>query len=217
MTAARTFDRMAPIYEKLVNVYSFGCIPRAKRAQLPHIEPGSRVLYAGVGPGDDAAHAARRGAVVTAVDLSATMLAVTQRRFESAGHDVRLVHADIFDYEPAEPFDIVVANFFVDCFSEGRQPAVVEQLVGFLRPGGKLLIADTGIPRGSLLARGTWYVYQGIAYAVTWAQGLTPWLPLCDLRAHVTAAGCRIVEHSFHRPWPRGPVLFEHMVAVNAA
>ncbi len=59
--AGHTFDRMAPIYEKLTDAYSFGCIPRAKQRQLDHIDAGTRVLYIGVVPGSDALTAGETG------------------------------------------------------------------------------------------------------------------------------------------------------------
>lgn len=214
--ARKTYDRMAPIYEGLTNVYSLGCVPRAKRSQLAHIRPGDRVLYAGLGPGRAAVNAAERGADVTGIDLSLRMIEISRSRFEAAGIQADLHHGDLMTYEPSERFDIVVANFLLDCFDDETRPRVVEQLSTMLVSGGRLLVTDTGRPRGSLPARAFWYGYQGIAYSTTWMQGVTPFLPVMDLSALLGEAGVEVEETILHRPWRRGPAVFESVVGIKS-
>ncbi len=73
--ASRNYDRVARVYEELSRLYSFGLIRRAKEYRACAIlQPGDRVLYLGAGSGDDAVRAAARGAMVTAIDLSAAMI-----------------------------------------------------------------------------------------------------------------------------------------------
>jgi demethylphylloquinol methyltransferase len=210
-----TYDRMAPIYERLTDAYSFGCVPRAKRQQLTHIEPGTRVLYLGVGPGSDALGAAEKGANVTGVDLSTRMITVASRRFEAAGRVADLQSCDLFAFEPRQPYDVVVANFLLDCFNEERRPQVVERMRQFLRPGGTALVTDTGRPRGSRIGRISWYGYHGIAYATTWIQGITPFVPTMDLDVYLRDAGFTVTTHTALRPWRGGPVLFESLVGTK--
>lgn len=214
--AGRTYDRMAPIYERLTDAYSLGCVPRAKRQQLSHIHSGMRVLYVGIGPGGDALAAAGKGAEVTGVDLSARMIELASTRFANAGLKADLRQSDLHSFDPGLPYDAVVANFLVDCFDAIERPRVVDRLNGFLRPGGTVLISDTGSPRGSRLGRACWYAYHGVAYSVTWAQGLTTWLPVMDLRKYLLGSGFTVEEQVFHRPRPRGPVLFESIVGRKA-
>jgi ubiquinone/menaquinone biosynthesis C-methylase UbiE len=214
--AERTYDRMAPIYERLTDAYSLGCVPRAKRQQLSHIYSGMRVLYVGIGPGGDALAAAGKGAEVTGVDLSARMIELASTRFANAGLKADLRQSDLHSFDPGPPYDAVVANFLVDCFDAIERPRVVDRLNGFLRPGGTVLISDTGSPRGSRLGRACWYAYHGVAYSVTWAQGLTTWLPVMDLRKYLLDSGFTVEEQVFHRPRPRGPVLFESIVGRKA-
>jgi ubiquinone/menaquinone biosynthesis C-methylase UbiE len=213
--ANRTYDRMAPMYEWLTDVYSFGCVPRAKRRQLDHIEEGMRVLYVGVGPGSDALAAAEAGADVTAIDLSERMIEIASRRIVAAGRHADLRCSDLFEFEPEEPYHVVVANFLVDCFDDDTRPRVVARLGGFLHPGGKILICDTGIPRGSWAGRAFWRIYHGIAYSTTYVQGLTTWLPIMDLSAYLRGAGCTVEDQVFDRGWRGGPVLFESVVGIK--
>ena len=210
-----TYDRMAPVYQRIADAYSLGCVPHAKGRQLSFVEPGMRVLYAGVGPGSAALDAARRGADVTGIDLSPRMIDVASRRFDAAGEVAELRVDDVLAYDPDRPFDIVVANFLLDCFDDGTRSDVAQRLHGFLDRGGKVLVADTGRPRGSLMGRASWYLYHGIAYATTWIQGITPFVPVMDLDACLGDAGFAIDEHVVHRPWRGGPVLFESIVGTR--
>lgn len=214
--AERTYDRMAPIYERLTDAYSFGCVPRAKREQLTHIRPGMRVLYVGLGPGGAALAAAEKGAEVAGIDLSARMIDIASSRFAAAHQPADLRCEDLFAFEPERRYDAVVANFLLDCFNDRQRPSVVDRLSGFLVAGGTVLITDTGRPRGSRAAKAWWYGYQGVAYSTTWAQGITPWLPIMDLDAYLSDAGFSVEDNTLHRPWKRGPVLFESIVGIKA-
>jgi demethylmenaquinone methyltransferase/2-methoxy-6-polyprenyl-1,4-benzoquinol methylase len=213
--AVQTYDRMAPIYERLTDAYSLGCVPRAKRRQLSHINAGTRVLYVGIGPGSDALAAAEKGADVTGVDVSERMIEVASARFAAAELEGDLRHCDLLSFEPDASYDVVVANFLLDCFGDEERPRVVERLHGFLRIRGTVLISDTGSPRGSRLGRACWYGYHGVAYSVTWAQGITPWLPVMDLDAYLSSVGFQVEDHVLHRPWSSGPALFESIVGVK--
>ena len=215
MAEGPTYDRLAGVYAHLANLWSLGRVGWMKRAQLASIGPGENVLYVGVGPGDDAVAAAGRGADVTALDLSPKMIDEVRGRFEAAGLAGSFVVADLFTYRPDDPFDVVVANFVLDCIPSDRLEEAVGRLASFLRPRGRLLIADAGVPRGSLPARVFWYGYQGIAFAFSYLQGLTPWLPRYDYERELRAAGCSIHERQFVRLWPRGPVTFEMITAVR--
>lgn len=70
---------------------------------------GRTVLDVGTGTGRAAIALARRGAVVTAVDASAEMLAVAKRRAADAGVNVRFAAGDAHRIElPDESFDAVI-------------------------------------------------------------------------------------------------------------
>ena len=83
------YDRFAYVYDWLANAYSCGQIRVCKAAQIRNIAPGARVLYAGVGGGEDAVMAAQKGAHVTIIDLSPRMIAKATKRITAAGRRVR--------------------------------------------------------------------------------------------------------------------------------
>jgi ubiquinone/menaquinone biosynthesis C-methylase UbiE len=215
MAVSGSFDQMAPFYEKLMDAWSFGRIPAAKRSQLRRIEPGATVMYMGAGSGGDALAAAKKGAHVTCLDISVKMLEGARSHFARAGEEGDFVHADLFEYQPGVPFDVVVANFIFDCMPASRLQVAVDCAAGFLRPGGTMMIVDTGVPHGSALGRAFWHAYHSVGYLVAWLQHLTPWLPKYDYEQELRSAGCDIVDRELFRLWPHGPVVFENVVAVR--
>ena len=76
------------------------------RRLLP--DPPARVLDAGAGTGFVSLILAALGYQVTAVDLSAQMLAVLRSKADRLGLDIRTVHADVVHPPSGEIFDAVV-------------------------------------------------------------------------------------------------------------
>lgn len=150
-------------YEFTGNVYSLGRIPRCKTAMLKHIRPGDRVLIAGVGHGTEAVLASRLGAEVTAVDLSETMLKHFRRRMarEKPPGEIHVVHDDIFNVHDTGFYDMVIANFFLNVFSETRVKEVANHLGTMVKPGGHFVVGEFVLPgqgwRG-VVQRLNWYL-----------------------------------------------------------
>lgn len=114
----------------------------AVAAMLPEA-PGARLLDAGCGDGIYAVQQARRGAMVTALDLSLPMLAAGRQRATDAGVTVRWCQGDIEALPFADDhFDIVLA-VTVLCMIDSPERAVRE-LARVLQPGGVLVIGELG-------------------------------------------------------------------------
>ena len=117
MRRVRSYGAVAWCYDELCAVYSLGCIRAAKRAHLAELGPGERVLYVGVGRGDEAVEASRLGAAVTAVDCSPAMLGRLRRRLDVEGLQAELIQQDLFLHRaPPAGYDVVVAHFVLDLF-----------------------------------------------------------------------------------------------------
>ncbi|HYR83035.1 MAG TPA: class I SAM-dependent methyltransferase [Terriglobia bacterium] len=103
----QAFDRHASVYDQ---VFSDTQI----RAEVWHIADrlfsrGMHILDLGCGTGQDAIHFAQRGINVTAVDISAEMIAQLRRK---AGTQIQCEEADMRSYTPKTiRFDGVFSNF----------------------------------------------------------------------------------------------------------
>ncbi len=182
-------------YEFSGTVYSLGRIPRCKKAMLRHLRPGDRVLVAGVGHGTEAVEASRLGADVTAVDLSETMLKHFRRRIERENPPgpIRVVHDDIFNVQEPGQYDMVIANFFLNVFSESRVREVANHLGTLVKPGGHFVVGEFVLPepgwRG-IIQRINWYIAISIYSSTTEAV----FHPVWDYPGLVKGAGCEILD-----------------------
>jgi SAM-dependent methyltransferase len=213
------YDRVAWCYQELAAAYSLGRVRAAKLSQLAELAAGSRVLYAGVGRGEDALQAARRGVVVTGLDCSAAMLRRFRRELQSRELEAEIVQADLFDHEAFDceaggpGYDAVAANFVLNVFPVAQMRRLLAHLGSLVRPGGKLLIADFALPSGRPWERLCVRAYYRPVNLAAWALGLCALHPLYDYATELRALGFEIVARQGFRPFARGPALYESLVA----
>ncbi|MEU6405054.1 HemK2/MTQ2 family protein methyltransferase [Streptomyces sp. NPDC046985] len=139
--------------------------------------PGAQLLDVGTGSGALALAAARRGARVSAVDLSWRAVWTARLNARLAQLPVRAYHGDLFGPVRGRVFDVIVANPpYVpaphargaphgrsrawDAGRDGRLvlDRICREACGLLRPGGALLVVQSALsgPTRSLgLLRGT--------------------------------------------------------------
>ena len=213
---SRNYDRAAWFYEKSAKFYSTNQIRASKRYQLNFISPGMKVLYLGAGAGEDAAMAVAAGAKVTCIDISQGMLEQVRRRLTREGHSAELLCVDAFEYQPASPFDVVAANYFLNVFRFETMKRMLLHSAKFVSPGGKYLIADVALPQGNLLAKSFNLAYLKMAMASFWFLGLVPWHENYDYPALFPQAGLKLDQIEYFRFARCGPVLFQSIVATRA-
>lgn len=104
---------------------------------------GREILDVGCGDGEFALDLTRRGAIVTGIDASATMIdaAKSRAKQDSANITFQVAMAEHLPF-PAEQFDIVTASTIL-CFVEDAAP-VFREIARVLRPGGRLVIGELG-------------------------------------------------------------------------
>jgi peptidoglycan/xylan/chitin deacetylase (PgdA/CDA1 family)/SAM-dependent methyltransferase len=140
--AARFYDGLAERYD----AEQFETLVSTSRrleqslfaARLPELFDGAeRVLEIGAGTGIFTLEIARRCREVVAVDLSAGMLSVLERKAAAEGiGNIRTVNADIETFDPGGAFDAACSFLVFDYVRD--LPALFRRLSERLRPGGVL-------------------------------------------------------------------------------
>jgi SAM-dependent methyltransferase len=201
---APDYDKVAGLYDALGLLYTGGQIGRLKQRQLRHLAANQRVLYAGVGTGQELSGAVAAGAIPTALDTSPRMLARARRRLANP-ESVRFCCEDIFEHRPRWPYDVVVANFFLNVFSRDTLPHVLERLSNCLTIGGTLLIGDFTGPEGGFWAQSLQRAYYLPPLLLFALLTKNPWHPLYDYSNAARRAGFTLVEQEHVRIFSIGP------------
>jgi SAM-dependent methyltransferase len=163
-------------YPEMVETFLLPLGPRLVEAC--GIGPGMRVLDVAAGTGNASLPAARRGASVTASDLTPELLEAGRRRAEAEGLELEWVEADAerLPFEDAS-FDVVMSS--IGAMFAPHHQAVADELVRVCAPGGTIgLLSWT--PEGML---GAFFRTMG-PFAAPPPPGAQP-PPLWGSEAHV--------------------------------
>ena len=138
-----SFDRLAPFYRAMEFFTAGGKLQRCRMAFLGEIPVPRKILLAGEGHGRFLPECVRRfpEAEIVMVDISARMLEIARSKVDSGR--VKFVHSDFLEWDgPCGEFDLIVTNFFLDCFSEDQLATVVSKLGKSATPEAQWLLAD---------------------------------------------------------------------------
>jgi 2-polyprenyl-3-methyl-5-hydroxy-6-metoxy-1,4-benzoquinol methylase len=119
--------------------------------EAARVSPGAQVVDLGCGTGQISLPLAQRGAEVLAVDVSSAMI----RRLESEARrrGVRNLDGLALPVEelvlPPGSVDLVVSSYALHHLRDPDKARLVAAAYGWLRPGGRLVIADMMFGRGA--------------------------------------------------------------------
>lgn len=210
---ARNYDRAAWFYELSAAAFSFGKIRASKKYAVHQVPAGKRVLFLGVGSGEDAILAARRGLQVTCLDLSQRMLDGLQRQLDREGLSAEIICGDAFEHHRTGYYDAVCANYFLNVFFRPDMERMVRHCATLVGPGGLFLVADVSPAQGIWPARLFNVVYLKLAMVTFWLAGLVPLHRTYDYTAAFPDAGWQLDHIRYFRILKWGPILFRTIVA----
>jgi ubiquinone/menaquinone biosynthesis C-methylase UbiE len=167
-----SFDAVAWIYGALETIVFGNALQRARTAFAGALRDRRNALLAGEGNGRSlgALLTSNRDLRVTCVDSSAKMIELGRKRLRDSQQLARVefVHADLLEAElPRSDYDLVVTNFFLDCFDEDELPLVVAKIGSFTAPVSTWIISEFALPsRGP--ARVVGKVLIAVMYRFFW-------------------------------------------------
>lgn len=145
------FDPLAPFYGAMEFLAAGGKLQRCRLEFLDEIPKPRQVLLAGEGHGRFLPECVRRfpEARIVVVDSSERMLGIARDKVEP--ERVEFIHADLLNWlGPPQRFDLIVTNFFLDCFPPDELAVVVGRLGEMAAPDANWLLADFEIPTRTL-------------------------------------------------------------------
>ena len=165
------FDRIAPRYDLLNRVLSFGrdASWRRRTVAVAGLGAGERELDVGAGTGDLARALAKAGPSgrVVALDLAPEMLARARTRADVALSFV-IGSAEALPF-PDALFSCVVAGFAVRNF--GDLPRALGDMRRVLRPGGRAVVLELSLPPSRPIRALHFFYLRRVAPAIATVLG----------------------------------------------
>jgi ubiquinone/menaquinone biosynthesis C-methylase UbiE len=195
--SAANFDAVARPYRWMEYLTLGRSLERCRNHFLYQLSTRRRALVLGDGDGRFLARLLATNSEVhaDAVDTSAAMLRLLERRAIAAGAESRLhIHqADALTFTPDQSCDLIVTHFFLDCLTQPQLDALALHLARHAAPHALWLISDFRIPTSPMRwpARA---IVRSLYLAFRLLTGLrTSALP--DHASALTAAGFRRLSH----------------------
>lgn len=134
------FSSIAPVYDSLARLVFGRSLEHAQRTFLSEIGPKAKVLIVGGGTGQIIDWIPQGlGLQIDYVELSKGMLQRAKDR-SSEGNRVDFILGDVSVHQGS--YDVIIANFFLDCFSTAQLVQVLKHLKDQLGAKGRLLVTD---------------------------------------------------------------------------
>jgi ubiquinone/menaquinone biosynthesis C-methylase UbiE len=143
-------DPIARVYRS-IEYAAFGrSLERCRFASLPFTTEACDILILGEGDGRFLERLLRMNddAIVDSIDVSARMLELARQRVaERDLARVRFQQRDALDAPAGNAsYDLIITNFFLDCFSPESAAALIAKWSAVLKPGGLWLVGEFNEP-----------------------------------------------------------------------
>ena len=146
------FDRLAAHYHWMEKIFAGELMQRCRTTFLAHTKDRRHALLVGEGPGKFLVELLRANPQIqiTCVEQCEGMIQQARQRLASEQLDEARVSFQQMDVlvwiPPAGKFDLVVTNFFLDCFSAEQLQKLIPRLAGSATTEAIWLLADFRVP-----------------------------------------------------------------------
>jgi ubiquinone/menaquinone biosynthesis C-methylase UbiE len=111
------------------------------------IKPRERVLDIGCGTGDQAIYFAKKGAVVTGIDINQEMISCALKKKEKEGLNVYFQGGDARNLPFLDPvFDVAVISLVLHEIESKDRDKVISEMKRVVKKGGRLVFVDFNCP-----------------------------------------------------------------------
>jgi len=156
-TEGNALDRMAPFYDKLVQILTLGKDQKARveTISLAQIKPGENVLEVGCGTGSLAIAAAKQvgaNGAVFGIDPAPKMIEIAQRKTAKTNFQVEYRVGVIEDLPyPDNSIDVVLSSLMMHHLPDHLKSIGLREVNRVLKRGGRLAIVELDSSRFSLI------------------------------------------------------------------
>jgi ubiquinone/menaquinone biosynthesis C-methylase UbiE len=146
-----SFDKLAPWYHFLETISYGNQLQQCRISQIAELKEVKNVLILGDGNGRflESLLKSNCNAKIESLDISRNMIGLANARITPLPNNSQVVfiHTDVFDWDfPKCKYDLVVTNFFLDCFTYSESTNLLDKISLSLKPGGKLIYGDFNVP-----------------------------------------------------------------------
>lgn len=150
------FNAVAPFYDAVARLVFGNKLKKIQQHYLTELPKEGNVLILGGGTGEILEWLPEsQNLSVTYVELSAGMLKRAEKRQSNAAY-TKFECKDFLAFDAEMVYDVVIANFFLDCFAEENLEGVILKIAGLLKQNGQLYVSDFQLsakPKHRLLSR----------------------------------------------------------------
>lgn len=163
-----SYEMFASVYDEVMDPALYEDWLRFSRRHLPQ-QPG-RLLELACGTGALAVAFAKSGYQVTALDLSAEMLAIADQRADEAQADIQFVEGNMLDLSEIGQYDAVTCFSDSLCYMPDQQAVrqVFDEVFNVLADDGTFLFDVHSLHQVDTVFPGYSYHYQTDDFAFLW-------------------------------------------------